>query len=62
MNFLSNLANHIVIKLKFIWFCLLGLAYVGTMCKIASGKSASIVQDVGNFQSASVIAHELGHR
>ena len=53
-------------KLHFLTFWLIisyvGLAYVGTMCKTSSGKSASIVQDVGDFQSASVIAHELGHR
>ncbi|KAL4239098.1 A disintegrin and metalloproteinase with thrombospondin motifs 18 [Mactra antiquata] len=38
-----------------------GLAYVGTMCDTNKGKSASIVQDLGDFQSAGVIAHELGH-
>jgi hypothetical protein len=39
-----------------------GLAYVGTMCNTSEGKSASIVQDVGDFKSAGVITHELGHR
>ncbi|XP_060590833.1 metalloprotease mig-17-like isoform X2 [Ruditapes philippinarum] len=38
-----------------------GLAYVGTMCNTSEGKSASIVQDVGDFKSAGVITHELGH-
>lgn len=39
-----------------------GLAYVGSMCEVKNGKSSSIVQDLGDFQSAGVVAHELGHR
>lgn len=39
-----------------------GLAYVGTMCQTSTGKSSSILQDAGDFQSAGVVAHELGHR
>ncbi|KAL3875281.1 hypothetical protein ACJMK2_038203 [Sinanodonta woodiana] len=38
-----------------------GLAYVGTICKTADGKSSSIVHDEGDFQSVGVISHELGH-
>ena len=35
---------------------------MGTMCQTENGKSSSIVQDTGDFQSAGVVAHELGHR
>ncbi|XP_045187129.1 metalloprotease mig-17-like isoform X2 [Mercenaria mercenaria] len=38
-----------------------GLAFVGTMCDTVEGKSSSIVQDIGDFKSAGVITHELGH-
>ncbi|CAL1542893.1 unnamed protein product [Lymnaea stagnalis] len=37
-----------------------GLAYTSTMCR-TDGKSVSVVEDLGGFQSVDTAAHELGH-
>ncbi|XP_041367237.1 zinc metalloproteinase-disintegrin-like MTP4 [Gigantopelta aegis] len=37
-----------------------GLAFIGTMCQ-GRGRSVSVVEDHGGFQSVGTAAHELGH-
>ncbi|XP_071099541.1 A disintegrin and metalloproteinase with thrombospondin motifs 6-like [Haliotis cracherodii] len=37
-----------------------GLAFIGTMCQ-GEGRSVSVVEDHGGFQSVGTAAHELGH-
>ncbi|XP_050411455.1 disintegrin and metalloproteinase domain-containing protein 7 isoform X2 [Patella vulgata] len=37
-----------------------GLAYIGTMCQ-GEGRSVSIVEDHGGFQSVGTATHEIGH-
>ncbi|ESO86914.1 hypothetical protein LOTGIDRAFT_235128 [Lottia gigantea] len=37
-----------------------GLAYIGTMCQ-GDGRSVSIVEDHGGFQSVGTATHEIGH-
>ena len=40
---------------------LTGFAYIGTTC-YTDGRSVSVVEDHGGFQSESTATHELGHR
>lgn len=54
----SKKQEHININLV-LHCCILGLAYVGTVC---TPSSQSIVEDHFGFIMITVAAHELGHR
>ena len=42
------------------FFFMIGLAFIGTMCQ--PGDSVSIVEEQGGFQSVGTVSHEIGHR
>lgn len=38
-----------------------GMAWVGTICQVDEGYSASVITERGDFHTVAVAAHELAH-